>query len=301
MKGRVKTAEEKEFIRFVMNNCGCPDGGTATSYETALYVLNCALSKAKPEWIEHYDIWNVDGSDLAAVYKAVLAEQRAYIKHGGGIFAAIEEDDIGRSYYEKRWCSAALKYLIRFREAQGIERTYENSLEVAIEGKRDPVSAAKAASKVKVAQQKIFMPKGINPISMRGKEIIRQVKVRCNQHVFRKTILNNYQCRCCVSGLASPQLLDAAHISDWVEDLSNALDATNGLCLSATYHRAFDAHLIGFDEKYRLQLSKSLKDCCTKDVYDRYFKGFENHSITMPIAFAPDKDALAKHFAMMVA
>lgn len=298
---RIKTQEEKDFIDFVVNNCGCPDGGTATSYEAALYVLNCALKEAKPDWINAVDVWRLESIDqLRDLYKKVLFEQRAYIKNSSGIFSAIKDKNLGCSYYKKRWCSAAVAYLIRFREAQKLTSDYEAKLEKAIEGQTATVIAAKNASKIKLINQKCFLPKGLNPASKAGKEVIRQVKVRCNQNVFRRAILNNYSHKCCVSGIAAPQLLDAAHICDWSADLSNALDITNGLCLSATYHRAFDAHLIGFDDQYRMKLTKTLRETCTKDVYCRYFKGFENRRISMPQGPLPSKEALLTHFKQLV-
>ena len=301
MGQRIKTQEEKDFIDFVVNNCGCPDGGTATSYEAALYVLNCALRESRPNWISDVDVWSVLNIDeLKYLYEKVLLEQRAYIKRGAGIFSAIKDKDLGRSYYEKRWCSAAVAYLIRFRESQKLTSEYESKLEKAITGHTMPEVAARNASRIKLVNQKCFVPKGMNPLSKAGKEVIRQVKVRCNQNVFRRAVLNNYSYKCCVCGIASPQLLDAAHISEWSADLSNALDVTNGLCLSATYHRAFDAHLIGFDDQYRMKLTKTLRDTCTKDVYRRYFKGFENQKISMPHGPLPSKDALLSHLMLLV-
>ena len=298
---RIKTEEERRFIRFVMDNCGCPDGGTATSYETALFVLNKALKNAHPAYITESDVWKLtDPNAIQSLYQNILVEQRNFIKHGTGIFAAIHNGTDGSSYYEKRWCSAALRYLERFRLADGAALAYEDRLEAALVGERDSGVAAKKASKVSLRQPDLFLPQGINPKSRQGREMLRRVKVRCNQKVFRKAILNNYQHKCCICGVSVDAVLDAAHIRDWAEDLSNALDSENGLCLSATYHRAYDAHLLEVDKNYKICLSKALKEVCTKAVYQKFFGAYDGKVIAMPIAFLPDKKALEEHCKLLV-
>jgi putative restriction endonuclease len=41
------------------------------------------------------------------------------------------------------------------------------------------------------------------------------VKARVNQSFFRSAVLAAYDCRCCVTGLAVPELLTASHIVPW--------------------------------------------------------------------------------------
>lgn len=298
---RVKTEEERRFISFVMDNCGCPDGGTATSYETALFVLNKALRKAHPAYAATTDVWELtDPNEIRSLYFHIRDEQQDFIKHGAGIFAAIHNGKEGSSYYVKRWCSAALRYLERFRLAGQAASAYEDRLEAAIAGTQNPREAARKAAKVILRQQDLFVPKGVNPKSKCGKVMLRQVKVRCNQKVFRKAILKNYNHTCCISGIAAEKVLDAAHIRDWADDLSNALDSENGLCLSATYHRAYDAHLLEIDKDYKICLSPVLRDVCTKTVYRKFFEVYEGKTIMMPIDFPPDKTALEEHCKLLV-
>ena len=302
LEKRIKTEEERRFISYVMDNCKRPDGGTATSYETALFVLNRALKKARPAYATETDVWKIsDPAAIHALYKKILVEQREFINHGRGIFAAIYTGEGGSSYYEKRWCSAALRFLERFRLADGAALAYEDRLEAALAGEHDSGEAAKKASKVSLRQPDLFLPQGINPKSRQGREMLRRVKVRCNQRVFRKAILNNYQHKCCICGVSVDAVLDAAHIRDWAEDLSNALDSENGLCLSATYHRAYDAHLLEIDKNYKICLSKTLKEVCTKAVYQKFFGAYDGKAIAMPIAFLPDKKALEEHCKLLVA
>ncbi|MEX2607934.1 MAG: HNH endonuclease [Kiritimatiellia bacterium] len=95
---------------------------------------------------------------------------------------------------------------------------------------------------------------------LEGKEAIRQTKVRINQSGFRRVILEIYNHRCCVTGLDLPDLCIASHIIPWAENTKTRMDPRNGLCLSATYDRAFDSYLITFDEDYRLIVSKEIRD-----------------------------------------
>ena len=292
--------DKEAFFKFVRDNCGAPDSGTASSYRTAIEKLCMVFTASKPTWAPMSNVWAMkDPHEIQLLRDNVKKEQTKFRRSSSGIFASYKGE--GDSYFRKYWCVSALAFLAKFREAQSIETEYEKKLELAIaDTSQTGTEAAKKAARIKVPKQKLFLPDGINPKSKTGKEIIREVRVRCNQRVFRAAILNNYKHKCCVCGLAEDEVLDAAHINDWAADLSNALDATNGLCLSATYHRAFDAHLIGFDDRYRLVLSKSLKMKCTRQVYHDYFETFEKKVITLPVNYNPDPLALANHLSYVV-
>jgi len=285
---------EDDFYRFVRESCGAPDGGTAGSYRTAINKLCCVLSEQKPSWVISPDIWAVTDPDvIIALSDQIVGEQKKFKKSGTGLFASYQGR--GDSYFRKYWCVSALRYFAKYLHARKIEAGYEELLSAAMDSSTDCKKAAKTASTVKLTNQKVFVPEGVNPQSKQGKEIIRSVRVRCNQRVFRSAILNNYQHKCCISGIEIDDVLDAAHICEWSYDLGNALDASNGLCLSATYHRAFDAHLIEFGDNYELLLSKALKDVCTTEVHRRYFEAFEGKKIIMPVAHAPNIKYLAQH------
>ena len=77
-----------------------------------------------------------------------------------------------------------------------------------------------------------------------GKTVTATVKVRVNQARFRRAVLASYTSRCCISGLAVPQLLIASHIVPWSMDTKNQLNPQNGLCLSALHDKAYDIGLI---------------------------------------------------------
>jgi len=89
--------------------------------------------------------------------------------------------------------------------------------------------------------------------------ILRSVKQRLHQAMFREAVMTAYGSRCALSGLPEPMLLDAAHIiSDKDEKLGQPV-VPNGIPLSKIHHSAFDAHLIGIDPDYRLHVSARLQ------------------------------------------
>jgi putative restriction endonuclease len=80
----------------------------------------------------------------------------------------------------------------------------------------------------------------------RATEIERVVVQRVGQEVFREGLLEYWQGRCAVSGLAVPELLRASHIKPWAACESDAerLDVFNGLLLAPHLDAAFDQGFI---------------------------------------------------------
>ena len=70
---------------------------------------------------------------------------------------------------------------------------------------------------------------------------------RIGQDIFRTALMNYWQSRCPLTGIADPALLRASHIVPWAEcDDAQRLDVHNGLLLSALWDTAFDAGLVSF-------------------------------------------------------
>jgi putative restriction endonuclease len=132
-------------------------------------------------------------------------------------------------------------------------------------------------------------------------EIIREVKTRRVQSFFRKAVLESYNNRCAISGLAIPELLVASHIIPWSENESRRADPTNGIALNALYDKAFDRHLISFDEELRLVVSPKLKAKSEDAVIQEYFLEKEGKVLEMPSRFLPDVEALRGHRETMYA
>ncbi len=131
-------------------------------------------------------------------------------------------------------------------------------------------------------------------------ETIREVKVRRVQRFFRQTVLESYNNRCAISGLAIPELLVASHIIPWSVDESRRADPTNGIALNGLYDKAFDRHLISFDEDFRLVLSPKIKTKTEDAMVQEYFLNYEGKVLEMPYRFFPDVNALKDHREAML-
>ncbi len=130
---------------------------------------------------------------------------------------------------------------------------------------------------------------------MAGETRERYVKTRVNQNFFRQMILSNYHSKCAVTGIDMPALLIASHIIPWAQNEQERLNPTNGICLSALYDKAFDKHLISFDEDYRMILSTNLKEHCTKDYYQTHFGKIEGQEMILPSRGLPGLEFLERH------
>ena len=80
----------------------------------------------------------------------------------------------------------------------------------------------------------------------RSTEAERLVVQRVGQDIFRAGLLEFWEGRCALTGLAVPELLRASHIKPWAECESDAerLDVWNGLLLAAHLDAAFDRGFI---------------------------------------------------------
>lgn len=77
-------------------------------------------------------------------------------------------------------------------------------------------------------------------------EAERLVVLRVGQEIFRNSLLENWQGRCPITGLAVPALLRASHIKPWAKCATDAerLDVFNGLLLAPHFDAAFDRGFI---------------------------------------------------------
>ena len=71
-------------------------------------------------------------------------------------------------------------------------------------------------------------------------------RVRIGQGIYRKRLIDLWDGRCAISGLAVPELLRASHAKRWADCESDGerLDVFNGLLLAAHLDAAFDVGLI---------------------------------------------------------
>jgi putative restriction endonuclease len=96
----------------------------------------------------------------------------------------------------------------------------------------------------------------------RSTEAERLVVERVGQDLYRKGLLELWEGRCAISGLAIPRLLRASHARPWkdCETDPQRLDVHNGLLLAAHLDAAFDAGLITVEDDGRVVVSATLDD-----------------------------------------
>lgn len=128
-----------------------------------------------------------------------------------------------------------------------------------------------------------------------GKTRNTTIQTRVNQWKFRKSILENYSGRCCITGLTNAQLVNASHILPWSSDLKNRMNPQNGLCLSVLHDRAFDIGLITVLPDFRVQVSKKLIERPEDSFMKQALLRFNNKKILMPNRYGPDPKFLEDH------
>ena len=286
---------KNDFEKFLFEEAGSSGRGTVSTYIRALDVLNDALARSVSQNVPRGDVWQIESpAKLMSLQRFVVEQQRKYVQSRAGIFSSLSSG--GRSYYEKRWCSAALRQLAAFRQTE----IYAGALNTAFDSSKEGAAVSDKVRLVRLGTSSCFVPENVDPDSREGKEAVAVAKRRINQSVFRRWIVGLYENRCCVTGLNVPEVLRASHIVSWASDKQNRMNPCNGLCLSATYDAAFDRHLISFDEEYRMVLSKRIRDFCDNATCANYFLKMEGRKIDLPTRFFPSQKLLAKHRALLV-
>jgi putative restriction endonuclease len=130
---------------------------------------------------------------------------------------------------------------------------------------------------------------------LKGQDIIRAVKMRVNQSVFRQMVLSNYNNKCAITGIDIPELLLASHIIPWSKNEEHRLNPENGICFSALYDKAFDKGLIGINTNHEIIFSDSIKKKKETEFYNQYFSSLENKKIIVAQKYLPRKEFLEYH------
>ncbi|NLY16593.1 MAG: HNH endonuclease [Gammaproteobacteria bacterium] len=123
--------------------------------------------------------------------------------------------------------------------------------------------------------------------------IVRR-KQRIGQNLFRQAVLSAYDYRCCISGLAVPELLVASHIVPWSQDKKNRLNPRNGLALSVLHDKAFDLGYLTLDKDYRVVISHLLDNSEDSFLQDSLWR-YDGCQIRLPSKFWPQPDFLEFH------
>ena len=130
-----------------------------------------------------------------------------------------------------------------------------------------------------------------------GKYKEQMVKTRLGQYAFRLAVLNSYNKRCCITGLAVPKMLVASHIKPWADSDENTerTNPCNGLCLNAFHDKAFDQGLITIDKQYHIIISSQLKKADMDDATREWLKRYGGEKIFLPEKFSPGKEFIEYH------
>lgn len=122
------------------------------------------------------------------------------------------------------------------------------------------------------------------------------VRQRVNQRFFHDTVLSAYDNHCCITGISNTPLLEACHISGWANDARNRTNPKNGLCMTPTFHRAYDKYLIAITPDYEIVISEQMINGAKDEQTQRYLVGLQHKKMLMPEKFAPDVELLAQHY-----
>ncbi len=125
-------------------------------------------------------------------------------------------------------------------------------------------------------------------------EVLRLVKQRIHQSFFRQTVVSSYHCTCCITGLTIAECLTASHIVPWSVKEELRTDPSNGLCLSATFDRLFDAGLITVTQELAVKVSSRLLRTRSGPTAD-LICCFQDRPIVRPHRFLPAAAHLEWH------
>lgn len=130
-------------------------------------------------------------------------------------------------------------------------------------------------------------------------ERIIKIKQRVNQNFFRNAILGLYGAKCCISGIAIPGLLEAAHIISWSKSKESRLNPENGICLNVLLHRAYDKFLISITPDYKVVVNEDKLLAGSgenSNIIYANFIDFKDKIISLPDKYKPKKELLEEHY-----
>lgn len=133
-------------------------------------------------------------------------------------------------------------------------------------------------------------------LNVEGSTVLRLVKTRVNQSFFRTMVLNNYNTKCCITGIDIPELLVASHIIPWSQNEKERLNPRNGLCLNALHDKAFDRGYLTITPEYEIKISTSILSNPNDNLINDYFLRYEKQKIKVPEKFVPSKEFLDFHY-----
>lgn len=117
---------------------------------------------------------------------------------------------------------------------------------------------------------------------------------RVHQAFFRQAVVSSYNSTCCVTGITLSECLIASHIVPWSVNERLRADPTNGVCLSATFDRLFDAGLMTITDNFRALFAAKLLRDPTPSIKELIVV-YDGQTIRRPARFLPSVDCLRWH------
>jgi putative restriction endonuclease len=187
---------------------------------------------------------------------------------------------------------------LRARGIKGMPHGAKGEIEVWSEFEEDPESLAFESERL-LARFTGRKLEDIAEIDARelpkeGLERERVVRTRVNQHFFRAAVLSAYDYKCCITGLAVPELLVASHIVPWAGNPKQRMNPRNGLCLNALHDRAFDRGLMYFDDNLKVRFRARISSSTSHDGLE-WLLSREGQPMRLPNKFRPDVTLIARH------
>ena len=121
-------------------------------------------------------------------------------------------------------------------------------------------------------------------------------KERLVQRFFRDLVLENFENKCALTGLAGPNLLIASHIAGWAKDEANRANPRNGISLNPLHDAAFDRHLVSFDDNFRLVVAPRLREQVSGSQFGGELLRFEGTQLSDPQRHTIDRELMARHY-----
>ncbi len=107
--------------------------------------------------------------------------------------------------------------------------------------------------------------------------------------------MQNFEGRCCLSGIDEEELLVAGHIVPWAKRIDTRLDPSNGLLLYCPYDRLFDKGFISFDDNLRVIIAPWVDRCSPP--LRTILKQLAGQQARLPVTWAIKPEYLAYHRA----
>lgn len=119
------------------------------------------------------------------------------------------------------------------------------------------------------------------------------------QVLFRAVLMEAYEGKCAVTGLAFPDLLEACHIIPWIECTpAQQVDVRNGILMNRLHHRMFDSGYMTIDDNYDLHIYQpKSRDWGREQARHAIAKDLNESRISLPEnkEHWPHPDFIARH------